>query len=58
MSAIPGQGTLRLEKSQFEASLSYMGETLLSIPRPNPKASARMLVRAFVSVFVPPHCLR
>lgn len=58
MSVVPAQGSLRLEKPQFETNLSYTGETLLSISRTNSKASVRMLMQAFVSVFVPPRCLR
>lgn len=45
------------EDPEFEASLGYTGETLLSLPRPNSKASVSMLMHAFVSVFVPPRCL-
>lgn len=35
---------------EFEASLSYTRETLVSIPRPESKVSVRMLMQAFVSL--------
>lgn len=38
------------EDPEFEASLSYTRETLVSIPRLDSKVSVRMLMQAFVSV--------
>lgn len=38
------------EDPEFEASLSYTRETLVSIPRLDSKVSVRMLMQAFVSL--------